>query len=890
MALYFDFKEKMAIEFGRLIGQRVEPHELDFGQAYSVSAAPVYNTLMSVSAKGVTRQIAFNRIDLAGLISNIPQSELLIDAPEDTSRLHEILDLVNDRLGTRFSKEDVQDIELLPGTYPTWLTAVVDHPYYKGRAQIVVRVAGVPTAVRPALHAYDFQNNTRDTGTNPIDMGVAFNYRDIEGKTFAFLQTASGHVPFDPDLKFKVAGDFTIDMEVYVDGAYGYLYMMTNSPIGDGGGNTYGTFALYGNKFYHYGVTPSGSAVWQNQMPPIAVKKPTRLTLRSVQGYTSVYVDGVYVTQWLSQGPENDTSLVGFRNADRTASQWPSGCGLGGFKYWDVGLTNNELDLLFGVKIPSLRPLQHWPLAFDGHNEGDSGVPWKASMNYVEVYGRKMARPSSVGVEFGGSFNFNRPFTLQFDYYASSPSNAYEGIFGDASLATVNSALKMIYGLLHIQGSPVTFSTTTIAQNKQLVKFTLMRSLDGKVHAWCDSRYLGATTIPVNSPLLTHFGWVGEKLNANTNFFANIKYWERSFDTEELKEIIGPKAQILELCQGGTGLAGATVIFDGSLGTFWNVTADPTVTGLFPEGMVGKYIHSLRVMFATDNTNYRKKVRTWYIDQKDRDGNWVNIISSNTLFCRNQSPDNETLHLTVPVLVTGREVRIRGVGNWGDTFGYRWCNEVLFHYGQDDVAVGGSNAPPKPLHHWPLNGSTENKGRNNTPLSSVFDWQSHNGRQWASHATPRIQPLGVTLAADTAFTFQFRIVSKSNQVTDKVQGIFGTGAGGDVGTAVKVNCNDSPDGDWFAYMPGVYSFDRLVNKAYKPGSENVVTIRGLYGVMTIWLNGVLVSISTPPRGFTILTHIGKAGTFMDQNQLICDIKYWDTYVTDLELDHLFGSN
>lgn len=891
MALYFDFKEKMAIEFGRLIGQRVEPSELVFGEVSTPPAALVYNTLVPVTARGVTRQIAFNRIELASLVSNIPQSELVVDAPEEATRLHQILDLINNRLGTRFSTDDILDADLSPGTYPTWIKAPANHMYYKGQAQVVIKTAGIVTAVRPALHVYSLQGDTADTGTDPIDMGVAFNYQEIEGRKFAFLQATSGHVPFAPGLKFKVAGDFTIDMEVYIDAVYGYLYMMTNLGSGNGTGNTYGTLAFYGNKFYHYGFTPSGSAAWQNQMPAITPGKPARLTLRSVQGYTSAYLDGVFVMQWPSQGAENDTSLVGFRNADGSAAQWPSGgCGISNFKYWDVGLSNSEMDLLFGTEIPSLRPLQHWPLAFDGHNEGESARPWLAPMTFTEVYGRKMARCASQGAAFGSAFNFNRPFTLQFDYYASAASSAIEGIFTDSSLGSVNSALKMVYGLLYLHGGSVTFSTTQLMQNKQLVKITLMRTIDGRVHGWCDSKYLGATMIPANSPLLTNFGRANELLNMSTNHFANIKYWERSFDGEELKQIIGPKAQILALCQGGTGLSGATVIFDGNLGTYWNVIGDPTVTGQLPEDMVGKYIHSFRVYFATDNTNYRKKVRTWYIDQKDENGDWKTIIANNTLFCRNLIPDNETVQLTVPVLVTGREVRIRGVGNWGDSFGYRWCTEILFHYGADDVAVGGNNPPPKPLHHWPLNGDTSNKGRSATPLSAIFNWQDYNEKRWASHASPRIQSLGVSLPINTVFTFQFRIVSKSNQVVDKLQGIFSDSTGNDAGPVVKVNCNDSPLGDWFAYMPGVYGLNRLVAKAYKPGSENVVTIRGLNGVMSIWLNGELVLITTAPAGFTAWTHIGKAGTFMDSNQLIRDIKYWDTYLTDLELDYVFDQN
>lgn len=890
MALYFDFKEKMAIEFGRLIGLKVEPSELVLGETTAPPEGMPYDAMMSVTARGQTRQIAFNRIDLAGLVSNIPQEELIVAAPKDATKLHDVIDLINNRLGTRFVKEDVQDADLSPGTFMVWIKAVPNHPYYKGQLQIPIKIKGVITEVRPALHAYDLQGSTVDTGSEPIDMGVAFNYQTIGDKKFAFLAQPAGHVPFAPGLKFKVAGDFTVDMELYIDGVYGYLYMMTNLASGTGSGNTYGTFAFYTNKFYHYGVTASGSPTWQNQMPAIPAKTPTRLTLRSLQGFTYAYVNGVYVTQWPSQPASMDTALVGFRNADGTVSQWPSGCGLANFKYWDVGLSNAEMDILFGKPSQTNRPVHDWPLAFDGRNEGESVVPWAAPMTYVEIYGRKMARCASQGAAFGAAFNFNQPFTLQFDYYASAVGTGLEGIFGTSALTTVNGVLKLAYGLLFVNGGDVTFSTADIAQNKQIVKLTLMRDATGKIHGWCDNTYLGYTTIPANSPLLTHFGKAGEVLSMVTNHFANIKYWEEAFDIEGLREIIGPKVQMLSLCKGGSGLSGATVIFDGNMGTFWNATGDPTVTGLFPEEMVGKYIHSFRVHQATDSTNWKKKVKTWYIDQKDINGNWVNIFTSATTFCRNAIPDNETVQLTVPVLVTGRDVRIRGVGHWGDQFYYRWCNEILFHYGENREGVfGGSKQPPQPLHHWPLNGDTTNKGRDTTSLMIALDWIDRDGKRWGYHATPRHQALGVSLANNVAFTLQFRILSLTNQVANKIQGIFGDSTGADNTTAVKINCNDSPDGNYFAYVPGTYSFNRLIEKAYLPDTENVVTIRGLGGVVSVWLNGLLVLKSTFASS-QAWTHLGKVGNYMDSNQLLRDIKYWDTHLTDLELDYLFHQN
>lgn len=892
MALYFDFKEKLALKFGRVIGQRVEPDQLVIGERTAPPVGSAYDSLIDLTVGGETRKVAYNRVNVAMLISSMTQTELIIDVPEGTSRLHDVLDKVNLRFGTHFTKDDVEDAELSPGTYPIWFTAKPTSKFYVGRTQLVFKQAGIPTVIRPATHVFDLDGNTADTGSEPVDMGVAFDYREIDGKKFAFLKQPSGHVAFDPKLRMRVCGEFTLDMEVYLDVVYGYLYMMTQNAQGNGGFNSYGQMAFYGNKFYQYGYTPATSATWQNRMPVIPAKSSVRLTLRSAFGMVTCYIDGEYIMQWPIPDASAGIELLGFRNVDTGASQWPVGCGLRAISYWDTGLSNNEIDLLFGREVPANRPLLHYPLAIDGRNIGESSVAWPDGyLTFTEVMKRKMARPASQGAPFGSSLNFNRQFTLQFDYYCPTPSGVYEGFFSDSTLGSINGALKAAYGLFFINGGPTAFTTTDLMQRGQIVTFTLMRGPDGLVHAWCDNKYLGYTTVPVNSPLLTHFGRAGEVANTTNNHFANIKYWERSFSALELKDIISPKAQVLAVCPGGTELSGATVIFDGNFGTFWNVTGDPTVIGKVPAEMVGKYIHNFRVHFATDSTNFKKKVRNINIDFKDASGNWVTYCSMSTQFCRNAAPDHETIIPVVPFVVPGRDIRIRCTGNWGDQFGYRWCTEIVLNYGDlKEAEQGGLRNPPVPLHHWPLNGDLSNKGSSGLPLAAAFDWVEHDEVLYASHATPKLQPLGVSLPNTGGYTMQFRIVNKTSTGVDQWQGIFNDASGGEAGPVVKVSCNDSPVKDWFAYMPGTWAFNRVVALAYKPGSENVVTIRGLNGTHFFWLNGILVLITVAPAGFAAWTHIGKAGQFMDKSLLLRDLKYWDTFLTDLELDYLFKQN
>ena len=888
MAIYYDFKEKLAYDFGRVLGKRVEPEDLVIGAREALPTGSAFDSLVEVTALGVTRKIAYSRSDIALLISSMTQTELIIDLPEGTSRLYDALDYVNMRFGTRFTTDDVLDAELSPGTYPVWLTAKPTSQHYIGRAQLVFKQAGIPSKIRPAVHIFDLQGNTADTGTEPVDMGVAFNYREVEGKTFAFLKQPSGHVPFDPKLRMRVCGDFTLDMELTLDAAYGYLYMMVQNAQGNGSSNSYGQLAFYGNKFYHYGYTGTQSAAF-SRMPVIPVNKPTRLTLRSAFGLVNCYINGEYIMDWPIPAASAGIELLGFRNIDGGAAQWPTGCGLRKISYWDSGLSNNELDLLFGKEIPKNRPLLHYPLEKDGRNIGESSVSWpETNLTFVEVMKRKMARCASHGGAIGSAMNFNREFTLQFDYYCPTVSGGYEGIFGDSTGATVNGALKMVYGLLYLHGGQTAFTTTDMIQRGQYVTITIMRGKDGLVHLWCDHKYMGYTILPANCPLITNFGKAGETLNTATNHFADLKFWERSFNMEELKEIISPKAQILTVCPGGTELSGATVIFDGNFGTFWNVTGDPTVSGKIPAEMVGKYIHNFRVHFATDATNFKKKIRNINIDFKDESGNWVTYCSMSTQFCRNAAPDHETIVPIVPFIVPSRDIRIRCTGNWGDQFGYRWCTEIVLNYGDlKEEQHGGKHQPPAPLHHWPLNGKPINKGTNGTPLTAAFDYVEYGDTLWASHATPKLQALGVSLPCNTAFTLQFRIVSKVNTGVDLWQGIFNDSTGSEAGPVVKISCNDSPVKDWFPYMPGTWVFNRVVAKAYKPGSENIVTIRGLNGTMFIWLNGVLILITTAPAGFTAWTHIGKAGQFMEKNTLIRDIRYWDTFLSDLELDYLF---
>lgn len=179
---------------------------------------------------------------------------------------------------------------------------------------------------------------------------------------------------------------------------------------------------------------------------------------------------------------------------------------------------------------------------------------------------------------------------------------------------------------------------------------------------------------------------------------------------------------------------------------------------------------------------------------------------------------------------------------------------------------------------WRLDGNVDSSV-GGEPLTAQFDYVDFGGRKWATHNTPKLQPLGVSLRAKGDFTLRFKIVATVADDTDKWQGLFSSAAGDDVGQQIKITCNDAPN-KWFAYTgSAAWSYNNAIATAFLPNTVNEITIRGINGGYEFYLNGLLyMKVAASVNQYDAWTHFGKAGQFMSDKILISDIEYWETAI------------
>lgn len=87
-------------------------------------------------------------------------------------------------------------------------------------------------------------------------------------------------------------------------------------------------------------------------------------------------------------------------------------------------------------------------------------------------------------------------------------------------------------------------------------------------------------------------------------------------------------------------------------------------------------INALHYYYASDDTNYRKKVR--YIDlYRIENGAYILHQTFNTSAPQMWGPSNELLTLTKPIEFTGQiELRVVVRNHWNDNNGYMWVSEI----------------------------------------------------------------------------------------------------------------------------------------------------------------------------------------------------------------------
>lgn len=234
--------------------------------------------------------------------------------------------------------------------------------------------------------------------------------------------------------------------------------------------------------------------------------------------------------------------------------------------------------------------------------------------------------------------------------------------------------------------------------------------------------------------------------------------------------------------------------------------------------------------------------------------------------------------------ITAEDIDFPNVSMQPTGFSVPMSADSMAYVGKLLLTIGKVETEPTrpisvPKYRWLLSGDTTSAIDGAPALTAEFDYVTVGDQVYASHATPRLQPLGVSLPATGEFTLRFKIYTTAVDTVDKLQGIFSDASGGDLGQQLKISCSDV-DGKWFVYpADSVWSFSDLTNTAFLPGSESSIVVRGIDDRIELYVNDRLY-ISTPASAhqYEAWTHIGQCGQYMSSKVLLRDIEYFDTAI------------
>lgn len=569
-----------------------------------------------------------------------------------------------------------------------WLATdlVANLRYWQSPITPVVEGLPVPT------NWFKLEGDASNVGAAGLPMSVPFTYTKEFDRTWAHVP-GTAPVPFGNNCRIKTSGDYTIDFELLLDISYGsYLYTLTSGVAGTGAADTAGTLAFHANRLYEYLVTPTSGGDFAAGLTTIPVGEPVRITIRSRNGYSSVWINGVYKTSYPAAASSAGTYLTAFRNADSGVAQMPTGIGIRNLRSWETGLDNSQLGLLFGYTPDPLLPLHHWPLDGRTINLGRETHQWKAAVTY-ETYNDQVwaVSASASGSALGVSLDTTKDFTMQFDTFnpvGAGVGHTFDAWFHNQSNAT--GGLYMGLGEFYINGSDARYSSRQRLEARESRRVTLRRS-GTRMDLWVDEYYMGHSTA-AGTTMWDYLGYSsGYRLTTDWKF-AGVKFWDRALSQTELQKLVNSNLIVPELVAGLSNLSGNTTLLDGSFtypGGVFNAKSDPTVIGSLPVKWADKYIYGLYYYYASDSGNYLKKVKNIYLDQLVN-GVWTVKASKTTRYVMQDWPGRDTINFEVPVQVPANDlsVRIRTVGNWNDPNGYRWVSDMYLLMGDAPKRLG----------------------------------------------------------------------------------------------------------------------------------------------------------------------------------------------------------
>lgn len=536
MAFHYDFKIMVAAKMTRLLNSFVDPADITLGVPSAPSFSTPRNSVVDVTYKGVTRQIAYDRFNFNKSLVGMPTSRTTINITKiDPATQVNQLNMV---LGTAFTLADFDSVTVDANTSTANYTFTATHLSYIGKFSI--------TALIPFEDEVEFNNiwtlnnNQVDTGTAGANMPGVWSFPTIAGTLWGRLDNGRTPLMLPTGSELPLSGEFVYDFDFIFTSVPVYHCLFGVDPLGDGYVKSTGCIYFYYGRMYIYGVTSQFG-------PTMVANVATRWTFHGTGGQLKIYANGTLV----HTVAQPNVTLVCFRNSEAGATVFGQNSAIRNFRVLRRTPTGGELTaILAGTALKPQYPRPVHEVAFaaaDYSNKGSSGTPLNSaipSMNYNGKNFFGFNTPSGIKA-LGFSMNFTGNFTVDFEVAATSFGDAYSNVFQASAAAGsfTNGDFTAIRAGLAEGDRPYLYNITTSPitnipmRNGTVVRNTIIRK--GSTIYWYENGVLIAPGVTGNTAI--SFIWSYLDARRNLTLFRNLRFWDRALTDLERDAVLANK-------------------------------------------------------------------------------------------------------------------------------------------------------------------------------------------------------------------------------------------------------------------------------------------------------------------------------------------------------------
>lgn len=534
MLHHYDFKLMLAVKLSRLLNRTVQPDELSVGVPGTPSFTTPRNSVVDVTVDGVTKKVAYDRI-------NPNQRFLLASSVRTVITVKEldydvVLSKVNAEYGMDLKAADFEEIVANYDESTVVFTFKPTHVAYVGTLSVKVYFELDEWITYSNL--WRFNGNIEDDGTMHVPLGGTWTYPAVDGMPWGKLEDGRNPLSFPPGCELPLTGEYLYDFEMYITAAARYLCVLGSDPVADGYVKTYGSLYFFNQQMYLYQVTGQIG-------PTFPLNTPFRLTFHGSNGELKIYANAFLIATI----PQPTAVWKCFRNIESGATQLGENSYIRNFKVLRRAPTSTELNrTLIGNAIQPKYPTPINEVATelnDWSNKGSAISALNPAINSVMYLDKPyFGFTAATGpIALGPVLNFTGDFTLDLEI-ATIQTTGYNAIFkavgnnttfttGDFTTITNNHAERHKPYLYAISQIPLSLKALTGTP----VRHTVVRK--NGVLTWYEDGV--KASIGRASSAASNFNWRFFNASRGFTLFRNLRNWNYALTDSQLAALLANK-------------------------------------------------------------------------------------------------------------------------------------------------------------------------------------------------------------------------------------------------------------------------------------------------------------------------------------------------------------